>query len=139
MNDEPVGYQTVEAELQRLIDQLHDADDATVQAETARLRELAARIADERDRDRALLRAGQLPRLVAGPAAPASEQFRQAQLLLDHAVNGTGTAAERLAEIEESLDRIGRLADEAPRAEAGAIRRMTSTLLRLADHLEASR
>ncbi|TWD79469.1 hypothetical protein FB561_0528 [Kribbella amoyensis] len=139
MNDEPVRYETVEAELQRLIDRLYQADETTVRTEAARLHALADQVEDEAGRERAHRRANQLPRLLAGPRVATSEQFRQAQQLLDQALNSTGTPQQRLAEVEASMDRIGQLADDAPGAEAGAIRRMTSTLLRLADHLEASR
>jgi hypothetical protein len=137
MNDNPVGQETVEAELRRLIDDLHDADPARIQAETERLRALAEQIPDERGRERALFRAGSLPRLIAGPARATSEQFHEAQVLLARALAGTGSAQSRIAEIEQIIDQIGALANQAPPGEAGAIRRTTAPLLRLLDNLSA--
>lgn len=134
-DDDPVDYETVEAELQRLSDALYGAEPATVQAESDRLRRMAEQVQDERGRERAIFRAGQLPSLVAGPAAATSEQYRQAQLLLDRAIGGEGPAQARITEIEQIIRQIGELADQAPPGESGAIRRSTSTLLRLRDHL----
>jgi hypothetical protein len=137
MNDKPVGQETIEAELRRLLDDLRGAPPEVVQAETERLRALAQQIQDERDRERALFRAGSLPRLLAGPAVPTSEQFHAAQVLLGRALAGTGSARSRIAEIEQIIDQIGALANEAPPGEAGAIRRTTAPLLRLLDNLSA--
>jgi len=138
MNDQPVDYETVEAELQRLLDDLHGATPVAVQAETDRLRALAEQIQDERGRERALFRAGQLPRLLAGPATPTGEQFRQAQELFAQAVDYDRPADVRIPQIERIIEQIGVLAGEAPVREAGAIRRLTSPLLRLLDHLRTA-
>jgi predicted RNase H-like nuclease len=138
MNDVPVQYETVEAELQRLIDNLYGAAPAVVRAETDRLRALAEQVQDERGRERALFRAAQLPRLVAGPLTGTSPQYEQAQFLLGRALAGTGPAETRIPEIERIINQIGDLANQAPSREAGAIRRTTSTLLRLIDELRAA-
>ncbi|GAB2632061.1 hypothetical protein [Kribbella swartbergensis] len=138
MNDHPVDYQTVEAELRRLLDDLHGADPATIRHETDRLRALAAQVEDDRGRERALFRAGQLPRLLAGPATPTSEEFQQAQVLFAEAVGGDGPARARIPRIQQIVEQIVVLADQAPVREAGAIRRLTSPLLRLIDHLRTT-
>lgn len=138
MNDETVDYETVEAEVQRLIDALYGAPPAAVQAESDRLRRLAERVRDERGRERALFRAGQLPRLVAGPSTGSSEQFQQAQVLFGQAVGGEGPAEARIAEVERALEQLGELAEQAPAREGRAIRRMTSPLLALLDTLQRS-
>jgi hypothetical protein len=138
MNDKPVGQETVEAELRRLLDDLHGAPPAVVQAETERLRALAQQIQDQRDRERALFRAGQLPRLLAGPAVPASEQFRRAEALFAEAVESEEPPQDRIPQIERIIEQIGILAGQAPVREAGAIRRLTSPLSRLVDNLRTS-
>jgi hypothetical protein len=138
MNDKPVGQETIEAELRRLLDDLRGAPPEVVQAETERLRALAQQIQDERDRERALFRAGQLPRLLAGPAVPTSEQFRRAEALFAQAVASEEPPQDRIPQIERIIEQIGVLAGQAPVREAGAIRRLTSPLSRLVDNLRTS-
>jgi hypothetical protein len=136
MTDTPVTHETVEAELQRLVDDLKGAAPATVEAETARLRAMAEQVTDEAGRERARFRAGQLPKLLAGPPTPSSEQFQQAQVLFAKAINGDGPADVRIPHLELTIEEIGALADQAPVREAGAIRRLNSPLVRLIDHLQ---
>ncbi|TCN38696.1 hypothetical protein EV644_10891 [Kribbella orskensis] len=138
MNDEPVDYETFQAEMRRLLSDLKGATPDVVQAEGERLRNLAEQVRDERGRERARFRAGQLPRLLAGPAKASSEQFQQAQVLFARAINGDGPAETRIPQLERTIEQIGALADEAPVREAGAIRRLNSPLVRLIDHLQSS-
>lgn len=138
MNDDPVEYETVEAELQRLLADLKGAAPEVVEAEGERLRAMAEQVQDERGRERARFRAGSLPRLLAGPAKASSEQFRQAQILFARAIDGDGPADARIPQLEQAIEQIGDLADQAPVREAGAIRRLTSPLVRLIDHLQSS-
>jgi hypothetical protein len=135
MTDGPAGYDAVEAELQRLADTLYGAEPATVQAETARLLGLAEQIPDDLWRRRALVRAEQLPSLVAGPVSGSSPEFQQAEQLVGQAIGGQGTAEERIAEVERVIQQIGELAGQAPAAESIAILRMNTPLARLAAHL----
>jgi hypothetical protein len=138
MNDTPVTHEAVEAELQRLVDDLSGADTATIEAGTARLRALAEQVQDPAGRERALSRAADLPRLIAGPPVPTSPEFGQAQLLLHQAVNDQRPAAERIPAVEQAMARIGELAGQAPAREGFAIRRLLSPLGRLLDHLRAT-
>ena len=137
MNDEPVDYETFQAEMRRLLSDLKGATPDVVQAEGERLRNLAEQVRDERGRERARFRAGQLPRLLAGPAKASSEQFQQAQVLFARAINDDGPAGTRIPQLERTIEQIGALADEAPVREAGAIRRLNSPLVRLIDHLQS--
>jgi hypothetical protein len=138
MNDNPVRHETVEAELQRLVDDLRGAGPEVVAAETARLRALAERVQDEAGRERALSRAAELPRLVAGPRVPSSPEFGQAEQLLQQAINDQRPASVRIPAVEQAMARIGELATQAPAREAFAIRRLLSPLARLLDHLRAT-
>ncbi|MFI5711695.1 hypothetical protein [Kribbella sp. NPDC051620] len=138
MNDKPVTHETVEAELQRLIDNLRGADAATVEAETARLQAMAGQVQDAPGRERAFSRAAELPRLLAGPPVPASAEFARAQLLFDRAIKDQGPAEVRIPRLEQTIEQIGQLADQAPVREAGAIRRLNSPLVRLIEHLQSS-
>jgi hypothetical protein len=138
MNDTPVTHETVEAELQRLLSDLKGASPEVVEAETRRLLALADQVQDGRGRERARFRAGSLPRLLAGPAKASSEQFHQAQILFAQAINGDGPAHARIPQLEQVIEQIGELAEQAPVREAGAIRRLNSPLVRLIDHLESS-
>ncbi|MFC5266395.1 hypothetical protein ACFPJ1_30140 [Kribbella qitaiheensis] len=138
MNDEPVDYETFQAEMRRLLSDLKGTTPDVVRAEGERLRNLAEQVQDERGRERARFRAGQLPRLLAGPAKASSEQFRQAQVLFARAINDDGPAGTRIPQLERTIEQIGALADEAPVREAGAIRRLNSPLVRLIDHLQSS-
>lgn len=138
MNDEPVDYETFQAEMRRLLSDLKGATPDVVQAEGERLRNLAELVQDERGRERARFRAGQLPRLLAGPAKASSEQFQQAQVLFARAINDNGPAVTRIPQLERTIEQIGALADQAPVREAGAIRRLNSPLVRLIDHLQSS-
>jgi hypothetical protein len=135
MGDGPVDYDQVEAELRRLADDLYGAGPATVAAETARLRGLAEQIPDDLWRRRAIVRAEQLPALVAGPVGGSSEQFRQAERLVGEAIGGQGPAGRRIADVERIIQQIGELAAQAPAAESTAILRMNSPLARLIEHL----
>jgi hypothetical protein len=135
MNDNPVRPETVEAELRRLLADLKGAAPEVIEAETARLLAMAEQVQDVRGRERARFRAGSLPRLLAGPATATSEQFRQAQILFARAIDGDGPADARIPHLEQTVERIGELADQAPVREAGAIRRLTSPLVRLIDNL----
>jgi hypothetical protein len=138
MNDKPVTHETVEAELQRLADDLKGAAPATVEAETARLRAMAEQVQDAPGRERALSRAADLPRLLAGPPAPSSPQFAQAQALFTAAISDEQPAEVRIPRLEQAIEQIGELADQAPVREAGAIRRLNSPLVRLIEHLQSS-
>ena len=138
MNDKPVRHETVEAELQRLLADLKGAAPEVVEAETERLLAMADQVQDERGRERARFRAGSLPRLLAGPGKATSEQFRKAQILFARAIDGDGPAQARIPELEQAIEQIGELAEQAPVREAGAIRRLTSPLVRLIDHLQTS-
>lgn len=138
MNDEPVDYETFQAEMRRLLSDLKGATPDVVRAEGERLCNLAELVRDERGRERARFRAGQLPRLLAGPAKASSEQFQQAQVLFARAINDDGPAGTRIPQLERTIEQIGALADEAPVREAGAIRRLNSPLVRLIDHLQSS-
>jgi hypothetical protein len=138
MNDTPVTHETVEAELQRLADDLKGADPATVEAETARLRAMAEQVQDAPGRERALSRAADLPRLLAGPPVPSSAEFAQAQLLFDRAIKADGTAQSRIPGLEQTMAQIRELAGQAPARESFAIRRLLSPLGRLLAQLRAS-
>jgi hypothetical protein len=138
MNDKPVRHETVETELQRLLDDLAGADAATVAAETERLRKLAELVPAGPDREWALTRAAQLPRLLAGPPTPSSPEFAQAQLLFHHAISEQGSAQTRIPGLERTIEQIGELAGQAPARESFAIRRLLSPLGRLLDHLRAT-
>lgn len=138
MNDKPVTHETVEAELQRLLDDIKGAPPGVVEAELTRLLAMAEQVPAGPDRDWARTRAGQLPRLLAGPPKPASEEFAQAQLLFDRAISEEGPAESRIPALEQTIEQIGVLADQAPVREAGAIRRLNSPLARLIDHLQSS-
>ncbi|ONI68745.1 hypothetical protein BWI15_37875 [Kribbella sp. ALI-6-A] len=138
MNDQPVDYATFQAEMHRLLANLDGAAPELIEAETSRLQAMAEQIPDERDREHALFRAGSLPRLVAGPPPATSEQFDQAQVLFAQAINSEEPAQTRIPQIEQAIREIGALAAQAPRIEAGAIRRLNSTLSRLKYHLESS-
>jgi hypothetical protein len=135
MDDDAVDYETVETELQRLVDDLYDADPATIQAQTTRLRRLAERIDDDTWRHRAIRRAEQLPSLVAGPPAGTSEQYRRAEQLLGEAMGGQGPVDARIARVEQITRAIWELAQQAPAQEAGAIMRMNNSLARLIEDL----
>ena len=128
MNDVPVHYETVEAELQRLIDALYGAGPAVIQAETDRLRALAEQIQDDRGRERALFRAGRLPELISGAPAPTSPQYAEAERLFGQGLGSRLPAADQIAELQAIRVRIGELAAEAPAAESSAIRRLSSSL-----------
>ncbi|GAA1607811.1 hypothetical protein GCM10009789_72780 [Kribbella sancticallisti] len=133
----PPTWESVETELRRLLYDLRGADAAVVQVETARLRALAEQVEDDRDREHALFRAGQLPRLLAGPIAPSSPQFAQAQVLFAQAIGSSAEPADvRIPHLERIIQQIGALADESPPRERGAVRRLTSPLIGLIDHLE---
>jgi hypothetical protein len=138
MTDTPVTHETFQAELHRLLADLKGATPELVEAETERLQAMAEQIQDERGRERARFRAAELPRLLAGPPPATSEQFRQAQLLFAQAINGDGPAQTRIPEIERVIEQIGVLSTQAPHREAGAIRRLSSPLIRLIDHLGSS-
>lgn len=138
MNDNAVEYETFQAEMRRLLADLKGAAPELVDAETIRLKAMAEQIQDERGRERARLRAAELPRLLAGPPQATSEQFRQAQILFARAIEGDGPAQTRIPEIERAIEQIGVLSTQAPRREAGAIRRLSSPLIRLIDHLQGS-
>jgi hypothetical protein len=138
MTDEPVDYETVEAELSRLLADLKGAAPEVVEAETRRLQTMAEQVQDERGRERARFRAGSLPRLLAGPPKATSQQFEQAQLLFAQAINSEDPPPLRIRQIQRTIKEIGALATQAPHREAGAIRRMNSPLSRLLTHLESS-
>jgi hypothetical protein len=138
MNDKPVTHETVEAELQRLLDDLRGADAATLEAETARLRAMAEQVQDAPGRERALSRAAELPRLLAGPGAPSSPQFARAQALFGAVINDEQPADVRIPQLERTIEQIGELASQAPVREAGAILRLNSPLVRLIEHLQSS-
>ena len=138
MNDNPVRHETVEAELQRLVDDLKGAAPGVVAAETARLQAMAEQVPDEAGRARALSRAAELPRLLAGPPVPSSPEFRQAELLLQQAINDQRPAPDRIPSIEQTIARIGELAGRAPAPEAFAIRRLLTPLGQLLDHLRTT-
>lgn len=138
MNDDPVRHETVEAELQRLVDDLRGATPEVVAAETARLRALAEQVQDEAGRERAISRAAELPRLLAGPPVPSSPEFGQAQLLFQQVISDQGPASARIPSVEQAMARIGELAGQAPVREAFAIRRLLSPLGRLLDHLRTT-
>ncbi|WP_328329350.1 hypothetical protein OHA70_05835 [Kribbella sp. NBC_00382] len=138
MNDNPAGHEAFQAEMRRLLADLKGAAPEVIEAETRRLQAMAEQIQDVRGRERARFRAGSLPRLLAGPPPAASEQFRQAQILFARAIDGDGPAHARIPRLEQAIDQIGELAAQAPAREAGAIRRLTSPLIRLIDQLESS-
>jgi hypothetical protein len=135
MGNPRVEYDLIEAELQRLADTLYGAEPAAIQAESDRLRQLAEQIDDELWRRRAVVRATQLPSLVAGPAGGSSDQFRYAEQLAGQALNVQGTAEERIAEVERIMQQIGELSEQAPRQESTAILRLNTPLARLVEHL----
>jgi hypothetical protein len=138
MPEEPVVYQTVEAEVQRLLDDLRGAAPDVVRAAAERLRELAEQVEDDRGRERALFRAGQLPKLLEGPSVPSSPQYRQAEALFGAAIGSAEPAEARIPQLEQTIQQISTLASQAPPGEAGAIRRLTSPLLRLLRHLRTA-
>ena len=71
-----MDYDTISAEVRRLSYALDGADPAAVAAEQARLRELAAGIADEVSRRSALARVDALPRSVSQLTASSKGQRR---------------------------------------------------------------
>ncbi|MEV8374500.1 hypothetical protein AB0P21_17305 [Kribbella sp. NPDC056861] len=135
MTEKPVDYEAVEAELQRLLDNLKGASPEVIEAESARLRAMADQVEDERGRENAQGRAAELQRLLAGPPKATSEQFHQAQILFARAINSEDPAQVRIPQIERTIQEIGALAAQAPHREAGAIRRLNSPLSRLITHL----
>ncbi len=126
-----VQYDDVDAQVLDLADSLHEADEATVAAEVARLKALAEQIADERDRRLALIRAEKLPELIRGPRPGTSPEYWSAARLVTQVVNDKGTRAEQIDHAERAIREIGVLARQAPRREFRTILRMNSTLKRL--------
>jgi ubiquinone biosynthesis protein UbiJ len=99
---------------------------------------MAEQVQDAPGRERALSRAADLPRLLAGPSAPSSRQFAQAQALFAAAIGDEQPADVRIPRLEQTIEQIGELADQAPVREAGAILRLNSPLVRLIEHLQSS-
>lgn len=131
-----MDYETLSAEVLRLADSLHDADDATVAAEVRRLKGLAAQIPDEMSRTHALARAERLPELIAGPRVGSSEQYERAVQLMGEAHGFEGTPEERIAFADDAATKIAALAEQAPARESMTILRMNSSLARLIEELQ---
>jgi hypothetical protein len=128
-------YEMVEAELQRLLDRLYGADQATVDAARTHLLGMAERVEDELWRRRAIRRAEQLPTLLTGPAPATSAQYAEAQRLYAGALGSTAPAAERIPELERVLERLAELSAQAPLAESAAVGELSSSLHRLLQSL----
>lgn len=124
-------YELVEAELQRLLDRLYGADPATVEAERRRLREMAEQVEDELWRRRAIARAEQLPKLLAGPPSGTSDAYAEAQRLYAEAIGSTAPAEDRIPALERIMGQIAELSERAPAAESGAVLHLNSSLRRL--------
>jgi hypothetical protein len=133
-----MDYDTISAEVRRLSYALDGTDPAAVAAEQARLRELAAAIADEVSRRSALARVDALPRLIGGPRPGTSPQYEEASTLVGRAHGLTGPAVERIVEAGQIRARIAELADQAPASESTTILRMNSSIARLIEDLEAA-
>jgi hypothetical protein len=130
-----VDYQTIDKELFALGITLENADDATVHAHMERLRALAAQIDDETDRLRALRRIDRLPRLARPAPLGESPQYAEALRIVAQSHEFQGTAAERLAQADQTATRVAELARQAPPLEGAAIMRMNTSLKRRIDAL----
>lgn len=128
-----VEYDDVDAQVLDLADSLQGADESTVAAEVARLKALAEQIADERDRELALIRVQKLPDLIRGPQPGASPEYWRASTVLAQVINDKGSPVEQIAHAERAIAEIGELSRQAPLRESRTILRMNSTLKRLID------
>jgi hypothetical protein len=130
-----VNFDAVEAQVRELSVSLRGADEATVAAEVARLKELASRITDEQSRSLALIRAEKLPEFISGPKPGTSPQYWRAAELVTEVVNSKGSPADRIAAAEQAKSEIAALSKQAPQRESMTILRMNSTLVRLIERL----
>jgi hypothetical protein len=130
-----VDYETLNDEILAVSDRLEDADEATVAAETERLRGLAAQLPDEFSRLRATAQIDRLPELIWGPPAGTSEEYTRATNLVASALHAEGTPAERIALADRVATEVAELAAAAPREESGTILRMNSSIARLIEEL----
>jgi|SRR6266508_1520717 hypothetical protein len=130
-----MDYDTIEDEIQDLIWDLQDADQATIAGHVGRLRAKAVHITDDRWRQNALERIDALPRLVAGPPLGRSPQYSQAVRLAAQVHGATGSIEERIAAAERTATEIAELARRAPADEYMVIKRMNSSIARIIDAL----
>ncbi|MER7247941.1 hypothetical protein [Kribbella sp. NPDC000426] len=130
-----MDYDAFDAQLLELADSLRGADEATIAAETARMKALAEQIPDERSRGHALIRASKLPDLITGPKPGTSPQYRRASALVAQVLIYEGSPAERIAHAQRAKSEIGELSRQAPRRESMTILRMNSTLVRYIERL----
>ncbi|SRR6266542_96791 len=125
-----MDYETIEDEIQDLIWDLHDADQATIGGHMDRLRAKAEQITDDRWRENAISRIADLPRLIAGPPLGRSPEYSQAVRLAAQAHGATGSAEERIAICDRIMTQIAELASRAPAEEYMVIKRMNSSIVR---------
>jgi len=126
-----MDYETIEDEIQDLIWDLHDADQATIASHMDRLRTKAEQITDDLWRRRALKRIESLPRLIAGPPLGKSPEYSQAVRLAAQVHGATGSIEERIAHAEHTATAIAELARQAPVNEYMAIKRMNGSIARI--------
>jgi hypothetical protein len=125
-----MDFNTIEDQIQRLIWDLDDADEATIAMHMDRLREQAAQIEDDRWRQSALERIDDLPGLIEGPPLGQSPQYSQAVRLAAKVHGATGSVEDRLAEAERTATQIAELASQAPADEYMVIKRMNGSIKR---------
>ncbi|MEV4260475.1 hypothetical protein [Kribbella sp. NPDC049584] len=128
-----MDYDAFDAQLLELADSLRGADEATIAAETARMKALAEQIPDERSRGHALIRAKKLPDLITGPKPGTSPEYWRASTLMAQVINNESSPSEQIEHAERAIREIGALARQAPPRESRTILRMNSTLKRLID------
>jgi|tagenome__1003787_1003787.scaffolds.fasta_scaffold20836298_2 hypothetical protein len=120
-------YDEFEAEYRRVVEMLR-GDRSGLTAAVERLRELAAGIEDESDRDEAGWDIVALEDAVASSTEPPSEIMLQARAAYAEADRNDGTAAERLARAEEGVRALSHLAAAASPQEQAAIGALTESL-----------
>lgn len=133
-------YDAIDAEVRALTVSLRDAPGDALATAQDQLRAIAAEIADELWRTRALRRIDELAQLVAGPRTGTSTQYREANAIAGRVLaRQQDPPAERILEAERAIATIGQLADQAPAEESMAIRGLNATLTRLVDGLRRQR
>ncbi|MGY4770922.1 hypothetical protein ACXC9Q_28770 [Kribbella sp. CWNU-51] len=115
-------------------------DPEQLAAAVERLREQAATVPGEADRDRAMRYLTTLDDLVAEVGVPESEAVRRASDVLLEASRPEGTPAERRARAEAGMTEIARIAAAAPTAgERDAVLEMNESLAAIVASADAAR
>ncbi|MET7281968.1 hypothetical protein ABZS29_27295 [Kribbella sp. NPDC005582] len=136
-----MDYEQFRVESDKVLDVLGDKTlPATLPADIARLKELAATIDDPKDRwdadgdienIEAIIRAGE-----GADEPPWSDAMNEAVRVHLGATDDSGTNAERIARITAAMAEIGRIADTAPESEKYAIVEMNGSLAMLRSSLK---